>query len=182
MKNKEEIFKTLTIVLLLDQIVKLIICQKMKVNQLITIIPKFFSLFYVKNTGAAFSILKNNTSLIVIISCIVLSIIDWYIKQNRQFSKIEKLALGLITGGIVGNLIDRVLHHAVIDYFYFQFGSYDFPIFNIADIAITVGVTLMIVDMFMDKKEEKKQNPIKLIKIEETKPKKNKKKKKESTK
>ena len=180
MKNKEDIFKTLTVVLLLDQIVKLIICQKMKVNQMITVIPKFFSLFYVKNTGAAFSILKNNTSLIVVISCIVLSIIDWYIKQNRKISKLEKTALGLITGGIVGNLIDRVLHHAVIDYLYFQFGSYGFPVFNIADIAITIGVVLMIVDMFRDKKEERRQNPIKLIKIEEEKPKK--KKKKESAK
>ena len=170
MKNKEAVFKIMTIVFLLDQGMKLLICQKMKENQLIPIIPKFFSLFYVKNTGAAFSILKNNTSLIIVISCVILAILDSYIKQARPFSKWERISLGLITGGIVGNLLDRVLHHAVIDYLYFQFGSYSFPVFNIADIAITVGVFLMIFDMIIGKKPEEKKDPIIEVKLVEKKP------------
>ena len=169
MKNKEDIYKVLTIVLLLDQGVKLIVQQKMVLNQVITIIPKFFSLVYVQNTGAAFSILKDSTVLLTIFSAIILAILSEYIKKEKYFSKLSILSFGLLTGGIVGNMIDRILHHAVIDYLSFEFFSYSFPIFNIADIAITVGVCLLIIDMFKEKGKVEHEKPTSRIVLRSTK-------------
>ncbi len=164
MKNKEDIYKILSIVLILDQGIKLIVQQKMILNQVITIIPKFFSLCYVQNTGAAFSILKDSTVLLTILSAVILAILSEYIKKEKHFSKLAIISYGLVTGGIVGNMIDRILHHAVIDYLSFEFFSYSFPIFNIADVAITVGVCLLMIDMFKEKgKSENEESTPRIV-------------------
>lgn len=173
MKNKEDIYKILTIVLIIDQGIKLIVQQKMVLNQVITIIPKFFSLCYVQNTGAAFSILKDSTVLLTIIAAVILAILSEYIKKEKHFSKLAILSFGLLTGGIVGNMIDRILHHAVIDYLSFEFFSYSFPIFNAADIAITVGVCLLIVDMWKEKGQMENEEPTPRIVLRSTKRKSN---------
>jgi len=163
MKNKEDIYKILSIVLMLDQVIKLLIRSKLELYQTITIIPKFFSITYVENTGAAFSILKDSTTLLTIFSAVILAFLSEYIKKEKNFSKLSILSYGLLTGGIVGNMIDRVLHHAVTDYLSFTFFSYSFPIFNLADIAITVGVFLLMIDMFKEKGSKKNEEPPKRI-------------------
>jgi len=155
MSKKEDIYKITAIVLLFDQIIKLIINHALEINQIINIIYVFFSIVYVKNTGAAFSILENNTVLLVILSVIVIIILDRYIKKEKDFSKMDILSLGLILGGIFGNLIDRIIHHGVIDYLSFNFFNYSFPIFNLADMAITGGVLVLLLSMILKKKERR---------------------------
>jgi len=141
MKNKEDIYKITCIVLILDQFIKFIINKFMDLNTSIKVIPNFFSIYYVRNKGAAFSILEDNTILIIIISIVFLIILDYYIRKEKSFNKLSILSLGMIMGGIFGNLLDRIIYHSVIDYL--SFGN--FPIFNIADICICVGVGLLII-------------------------------------
>ena len=151
MKHREDIYKVTSIALIIDQIIKLLVNNKMSLYQQIKVIPKFFTIFYVQNTGAAFSILEDSTILLTIISVIFIVILDRFIKKEKQFTNLSALSLGMIMGGIFGNLIDRIIHHAVIDYLAFQIFSYEFPVFNFADICITVGVFLLMLSMFLDK-------------------------------
>ena len=151
MKNKEDIYKITSIVLMLDQIIKLLIMRKMVLHQRISIIPNFFSIFYVKNTGAAFSILEDNTLILIIISVLFIVGLNEFIKREKDFSKLSILSLGMILGGIFGNLIDRIVHHAVIDYLSFSFLHYEFPVFNIADMGITIGMCLFLLGLILEK-------------------------------
>ena len=141
MKSKEDIYKITCIVLLLDQFVKFMVNKFMVLNKSIEVIPKVFSLYYVKNNGAAFSILENNTILIIAVSIVFIIILDYYIRHEKEFTKLSVISLGMIMGGIFGNLLDRLIYHSVIDYLSF----FKFPIFNIADICICVGVGLLII-------------------------------------
>lgn len=153
MKNREKIFQITAILLMIDQVLKIMVNHYLPLNKEITLIPNFFSLLYVRNTGAAFSILKNNTLLLIIISVIFILVLDKYIKkEEKNLTKLGIVSLGILMGGIFGNLIDRIIHHAVIDYLSFTIFKYDFPIFNFADICITMGVLILIFDMFKDKK------------------------------
>ena len=152
MKNRENIYKITAIILMLDQFIKILINKYLTLGSGVKVIPNFFSIIYLKNTGAAFSILKDSTILLVIISAIVVVLLDRYIKHEKEFTKLEEISLGLIMGGIFGNLIDRIIHHGVIDYFAFKIFTYDFPVFNLADMAITIGVGLLIVSSFIKKK------------------------------
>ena len=147
MKSKEDIYKITCIVLVLDQFIKFIVNKFMELNKSIEIIPNFFRLYYVKNKGAAFSILENNTILIIVVSVIFIVILDYYIRHEKDFTKLSILSLGIIMGGIFGNLIDRIIYHSVIDYLSFL----DFPIFNLADICICVGVGLLIISEIIKK-------------------------------
>ena len=160
MKNREEVYKVTAILLMMDQIIKLWVNHFMELNDEIKVIPHFFSIHYVKNTGAAFSILEDNTILLSIISVIVILVIHKILKEEKTLSKQKVLSYGCILGGIFGNLIDRIIHHGVIDYLSFQFGKYAFPIFNFADISIVCGVLLMIL-ILLTEKESGDQNETK---------------------
>ena len=157
MKVRNDIYKIGVLVLVFDQIAKILVQRCMNLYQEIQIIPHFFYLCYVKNSGAAFSILEDATLLLIIISVIFILLIDNTIKKEHQnLTRLSKISIGMILGGIFGNLIDRILYRSVIDFLSFQFGSYHFPIFNIADIGITVGMTILIIEML--KKERKKED------------------------
>lgn len=158
MKSRENIYKITAIILMLDQFIKILVNRYMDLGSSIKIIPNFFSLFYLKNTGAAFSILEDSTILLVIISAIVIVLLDRYIKKEKNFTKLSEIGLGLIMGGIFGNLIDRIIHHGVIDYLSFRIFNYNFPVFNLADMTIVIGVGLLLISMILDtRKEESKK-------------------------
>ena len=144
-KNKNKVYLTSVIVLLIYQIVKLLIKTNMNLNEEISIIPNFFSIQYLKNTGAAFSILENQTILLAITSIICISVIIYYLKKEENLTTAMYLSFGMVLGGILGNLIDRIVYQGVIDFLSFQIFNYNFPVFNIADIGITIGVLLLII-------------------------------------
>lgn len=151
MKTREDIYKITSIILMLDQFIKILINKYMELGSGINIIPNFFSLIYIKNTGAAFSILKDNTFILTITSVIIIIILDRFIKKEENLNKLSIISFGLIMGGIFGNLIDRIIHHGVIDYLSFKIFNYHFPIFNLADITIVGGVFLLLISMIKER-------------------------------
>lgn len=129
-------------ILLIDQVTKALASIYLTLNKSIDIITNFFSLTLTNNYGAAFGIFKHNNVLLILVTLIILLVLYKYMysfKKNRR----NNIAFGLILGGIFGNLIDRILKGYVIDFLDFKIFNYDYPVFNIADIAIVVGVILL---------------------------------------
>lgn len=128
------------IILIIDQITKLI-CELYKVNMVV--IKNIFSLTYVQNTGAAWSILENKLFFLIIISLIMLVFV-YNLSFSFEENKLSNLSFGLLFGGIIGNLIDRVFYSYVRDFISVNIFGYEFPIFNIADMAIVIGVVILL--------------------------------------
>lgn|SRR5574344_406706 len=141
--NKKIILITI-ITFAIDQIVKMIISSKIALNESITLIKNFFYLTYVNNTGAAWSILSNHTYLLIIIGFFACLLIFKYM-NSFKLNKRNILAFGLVLGGIIGNLYDRIIYGYVRDFLDFRIISYHYPIFNISDTAIFIGVVLLII-------------------------------------
>lgn len=160
MKNKKIIYTIGMFYMLIDQFIKLLVTKNMNLLQEITIIPNFFSLYYLKNTGAAFSILGNQTIILILISLICLVVIKNYIKRLKRVKNLTIISLGMMLGGILGNLFDRILYKSVIDYLSFEFFGYNFPVFNFADIGITVGAMLLVIDLILEEKELRKKETV----------------------
>ena len=132
----------------------------------LTLIPNFLHLTYVRNTGAAWSILRGNMGLLAFISALAaIAIFVAFIKYQSKLSTFKKILFAVILAGTLGNFIDRAFYklllgsEGVVDFIHFQFGSYDFPIFNVADILLTVGIitfaVLMTIEDFKDKHSKK---------------------------
>ena len=156
-RSKEKIYSIAGGILILDQFIKIVVRSHMDLLEEIKIIPNFFSLYYVENKGAAFSILGSKTLLLIVISVVCIVILDRYIAKEEKFTKLSICSLGLILGGIFGNLIDRIWYHSVTDYLSFSIAGYSFPVFNLADIAITLGVALFILAMITEEKTSKER-------------------------
>lgn len=155
MSNKHKIYKLMGILFSIDQIIKIIIRHNINELQEIVIIKNFFSLTYVNNSGAAFSILENSTLLLVLISVFIIILLNNYIKKEaEQFKKVEIISLGLLLGGIFGNLIDRIINRQVTDYLSFNIFNYGFPIFNFADICIVIGTLLLAISVLFTKEKK----------------------------
>lgn len=141
MKQKKEITISAIalVVIILDQLTKLWVDASMKVGQSIPLINNLFHLTYTQNTGAAFGILKNHQLIFILFALFVISLILYYWKRIPQ-KNIIIVPIGLILGGTIGNLIDRLRFQYVIDFLDFRI----WPTFNIADSAITIGAILLI--------------------------------------
>lgn len=136
------------LVFIIDFISKVIVSGNLVLNESLVIINNFFSLTYVKNYGAAFSILTNQRLFLIIVSVISIILILIYISKNKVNKKIEIIAYSLLLGGILGNLYDRIFNGYVIDFFDFTIFDYNFAIFNLADSFIVIAVILFIIDTF----------------------------------
>lgn len=141
--NKKKITLTVLILIMIDFIIKYLIRSNFKILDTYTVIKNFFYLTYVKNTGAAFSILENNTLLIIIMSIVLLIYLIYYLTKTK-LGKLQNISIILIIAGVIGNLIDRVFLGGVIDYLSFVIFGYYFPIFNLADTYIVIGVFILI--------------------------------------
>ena len=157
MKSKQKIYSIASIFIMVDLILKFIVSSKLVENDIIKVIPNFFSIYYLKNTGAAFSILQDSTAFLVILSALILLVLNNYIDKEKDLNKISEISLGMVIGGIFGNMIDRIINHSVTDFISFRIFNYNFPVFNIADIGITVGVFLLLISVLKDCRKEKKQ-------------------------
>ena len=138
---------------LLDQVIKILISFYMNINESITIINNFFNMTYVKNEGAAWSMLSGNRLLLIILGLIAINVIYFLFIYNKKLTKKEEIAYGLLIGGIVGNMVDRVVYGSVIDYLDFNIFGYNYPIFNLADILIVTSVILILFFTFKEKHE-----------------------------
>lgn len=146
------------LVIIIDQAVKMIVHLNLGLYNSIEVINDFFNITYVRNTGAAWSILSGNTLFLILISLFALVIIYSYFIKDKDLSKTEIISYGLLFGGIIGNLVDRVVRGYVIDYLDFKIISYDFPIFNIADICIVVSIVLICISLVVGEYHEKNRN------------------------
>lgn len=145
------------LVLIIDIISKQLVLNLMIEYQSINIIPGFFNLTLAKNTGIAFSFLEGKLPLIIIMTMIIIFIILKYLKQTNP-NKYESICYGLIIGGAIGNLLDRIIYHYVIDFLDFKIFSYSFPIFNLADTAIVIGVILLIILSVVEESRKNNEN------------------------
>ena len=150
-------------VFILDRVTKLLIEAKVSVYDSITVIPGVFNIVYTRNRGAAFGILQNapeSIRLLVLvgIALCVLALIVWMLWQATRDSAsstlANRLALSLVLGGAIGNLYDRILQGSVTDFLQVFLGSYEWPSFNVADSAISIGAALMAIDLlFLTRKQ-----------------------------
>ncbi|ODP26883.1 Signal peptidase II [Paenibacillus nuruki] len=146
------------IAIIVDQLTKYWIATGMERGDQISVIGNFFLITSHRNQGAAFGILQNQRWFFVVVTLIVVVAIIWYIqKVKSQPDKLLPVALSLVLGGAIGNFIDRARMGEVVDFLQFNFGSYTFPIFNVADSCIVVGVALIIIDALLDMSRQKKQ-------------------------
>jgi signal peptidase II len=137
------------ITLLLDQASKLAIDGSMRLFESIPLIP-FFNLTYVHNTGAAFSLLSEAGGwqrwLFAGLAVVMSSVIGVWLYRLKNHETLMAVALSLVLGGAVGNLIDRIAYGYVIDFLDVYYRNWHWPAFNIADSAICVGVGLMVLE------------------------------------
>lgn len=139
----------------LDQYSKQLIVTFIKEREKLEIIPGFFDITYVKNTGAAWSLLEGSQSMFILITigAIIFFLVDFIKGQKKNW--VFKLSCLMILGGAIGNLIDRLINNYVVDFLDFYIFGYDFPVFNVADCFLTVGVTLYLIYSIWEMKHAK---------------------------
>ncbi|MCX7714723.1 MAG: signal peptidase II [Clostridia bacterium] len=143
------------IITVADQLSKYIVVQSIGESETVSFINNIFEFVYVKNTGAAFSIFHSATAVLAIISVLFCIGVVVYFLKNKPDSRLLCAAMSLMFAGAAGNAIDRITRGYVVDFIKTIF--IDFPVFNIADIAITTGAALLIVYLLFFDKEDKNE-------------------------
>lgn len=151
-------FSLSAVVILLDRLTKLYISRHVELNfGSVQVIPNFFSITHVENTGAAFSLFADwsprvRVPLLVGFSAAAMVVVAYLLWTSAKKFTFSGLALALILGGAIGNLYDRILFGRVIDFLHVYIGSHMWPDFNLADSAIVCGATLIIASLIFSSK------------------------------
>lgn len=141
------------IVFVIDIASKFWIVQNFSLFDSIHLLP-FFSITYVRNIGAAFSIFEGQRWMLAIVAIIISGVIIYLLYRTSRAKKLENFSLSLILGGALGNLFDRLYHGFVVDFLDVNFGSWHYPTFNIADCAICIGIALFILSSIQNPKKQ----------------------------
>lgn len=142
-------------VMLADQVTKQLVVRNLGWFDVLPVVPHF-NLVHMHNTGAAFSMLSNAPPLFFIALGVVVSVgILWWMRKNPHGQTLFAASLSLILGGALGNVIDRATRGYVIDFLDFYWDRWHFAAFNVADIAISIGAGLMILDMILESRRGK---------------------------
>ncbi|TCP29111.1 signal peptidase II [Scopulibacillus darangshiensis] len=144
------------IVLIFDQLTKWLIVKNMVIGQSTELIPNILYFTSSRNRGAAWSILEGQRFFFFIITAVVLVIVIYYMQKMGRFKPFLGTALGLVIGGTLGNFIDRLFRGEVVDFIHVYIFKYSYPIFNVADSSLVIGVILILIYMFIEEKKEKK--------------------------
>lgn len=144
------------VILFLDQITKQLIREHFVYGESRPVIEGFFNLVYVRNDGAAWNILSGHSIILILISTGVLVALFVFRDKLIEGKTLNKVLMGLLIGGIAGNLIDRIRFGWVTDFLDFEFGSYHYPSFNVADSAICVVFAVYLMMSFFEKKSDEK--------------------------
>ncbi|HYL81407.1 MAG TPA: signal peptidase II [Candidatus Acidoferrum sp.] len=147
-------------VLLLDQATKQIIIRSLRLGEGFPVIPGYFDITFVLNPGAAFSFLatlservRNPFFVAISVTAIVLIVV--YRARFPQQPRLASISLALVLGGAAGNLVDRLRYGVVVDFLDVHLHQYHWPVFNVADSAISVGVSLMLLEILLDWRDGK---------------------------
>ncbi len=148
--------------IILDQITKIIVQNIFDLHESIIVMEGFFSLTYILNPGAAFGFMADQSEtfraiFFGMVSIIALSILIVFFRQTPASDTYSLIALSLLFGGAIGNMIDRVRLGEVVDFLDFYIGQHHWPAFNVADSAITIGVSIMMLHLFFEKKDDTDQ-------------------------
>lgn len=144
--------------LILDQLTKYWVVKEIPFASRQVVIPGFFNLTYVTNTGAAWGILAGRYWLLLTISAAVFIAAIWFLRHLTEGWKERYYAVLLILSGILGNCIDRVFRGAVVDFLQFYIGKFVWPSFNVADSCICIGVFIYIISTLI-RPDRKKNDP-----------------------
>lgn len=123
----------------------------------IEIIHNFFYITFVKNTGGAWGIFSGNVIWLALISVAVVVVLLGFLRKEKELSKLAITYYSLLFSGIIGNLIDRIINGYVTDFLNFYLFGYDYPVFNIADCFIVIGIMLMFIDVVRGEVNEHKK-------------------------
>lgn len=130
-----------------DQITKIIVDHTLSLGASYSIIDRFFYFTYAHNDGAAWGMFSGKLNLFFVVAILATVGITYYFVQSQAYQKLTRFGLVMIFSGMVGNLIDRICFGYVRDFIDFIIFGYDFPIFNVADMAITIGFVLVILEV-----------------------------------
>jgi len=140
-------FLTALVITALDQVVKRVVVHAMEMGQSIDVVGSVVRLTRTSNTGGAFGLLRGRGNWFIAVSFVAALAIAVLAKHLAKVRRVERLAFSLILGGAVGNLIDRIRIGAVVDFIDVGGSGYRWPAFNVADSAITIGVTLLAISL-----------------------------------
>lgn len=149
-KNKILYLITLILVIGGDLFTKHLVDSSMQLGQSHAIINNFFYFTYAHNTGVAWGMMAGRLGLFVVVALISAVVMIIFFKNTKENEALTRFGIVLTFGGMVGNLFDRITLGYVRDFIDFYIVGYDFPIFNIADIAVVLGVTLIIIEIVFE--------------------------------
>ena len=138
------------LVIVFDQVTKWFIATSMKIGDSYEVIPNFLNITSHRNNGAAWGILSGKMGFFYIITLIILVVLIVFYIKEAKFNLFMQVAISLLFAGALGNFIDRILHGEVVDFIDTNIFGYDFPIFNIADSSLTIGVLFVIIALLKD--------------------------------
>ncbi|NDF14794.1 signal peptidase II [bacterium] len=153
-------FLSILLIIVTDQWTKLMVLAHFEYGESLVMVRDFFSLTYVRNTGAAFGFLANSNPtfrvpFFLVVPIVAMVVLGFLYRDLPRSSKWRSMALGLVSGGALGNLIDRVRLGYVVDFLDFHYrNQYYFPAFNVADSAICVGVGILLLSTFSNKESD----------------------------
>ncbi len=128
-----------TLLVIIDQLIKYNVNNKMFIGQTYPIIEDFLNFTYVRNTGIAFGLLKNNNIFMIIVILIIILLVIYFYKKEKNKNFLLSIATTIMLSGAIGNLIDRIFYGFIIDYIDFYF----WPAFNLADSLVVIGSILL---------------------------------------
>lgn len=140
------------LVIVLDRMSKWLVAGNINLHDSVSVLPGFFRLTHVQNSGAAFGLFAESPSewkvgILILFSILALAVVSALLWKNSHSMTTTGVGLALIMGGAVGNLWDRLLTGHVVDFFDFYLGSYHWPAFNVADSAIVIGALLLVAEI-----------------------------------
>lgn len=148
------------ILILMDQISKYIIVKTMNIGESISVIGEVLQITSHRNYGAAWGMLQNQMIFFYIITIIVLIALIYFYYKEAADNLLMQCGLMLIFAGAIGNFIDRLFRGNVVDFIDTKIINYDFPIFNVADSCLTIGVFILLYELLFNQKEEKSHGNI----------------------
>ncbi|WP_409294445.1 signal peptidase II [Peribacillus sp. SCS-26] len=144
-------------VIALDQFTKWLIVKNLELGESIEVISQFFYITSHRNRGAAWGVLQGQMWFFYIITLVVVAGLIYYIVKHAKNNVLLGVSLGLMLGGAVGNFIDRIWRKEVVDFIHVYIVDYSFPVFNIADSALCIGVIMLIIYMLIEEKAAKEK-------------------------
>lgn len=148
------------VVVSLDLVTKEIVKASMPINGVpIDVLGEFFRLRHIRNSGGLFGLFPGNAAYFAAVSIIAVGVILWVLVRSEERSRFQQIALGLVLGGALGNFHDRIRYREVVDFLDVGIGTHRWPTFNVADSGVTIGVSLLVVWLYVMERRRSSEEP-----------------------